>query len=173
MAHARTTNRDASITSQCGMGRRTRYISLVPVIVGQARTNMVDPNHILADSIQNTTVNKAVFIAPCICEVLRCYVNANTFVTTAASGSVTVKFTKAVIAGTDVDLCSTITVGAPTGSVPTSETAIDGTLSTTGGALLLWDGQLVYAVVVVSNHAVTDRSEDLIVGIEWTPRDTQ
>lgn len=171
MAHTRTKDPDARLIEQCSQGRRVRYIADAPIIVGQARTNMTDPNHILADSIQNTTVNKGVFIAPCTCEVVRCYVNAGTFVTSAAGGSVTVKFTKAVIATTDVDLCSTITIGAPTGSVPTGETAIDGVLSTTSGALDLIEGQLVYAVVVVSDHAVTDRSEHLLVAIEWLPKD--
>ena len=166
----RTTNDEAQVLYQCARGYRTRHTNFVPIIVANARTTMVDPNHVLADVILNTTANKAVFIAPCNCKVVRCYVNAGTYATQAAGGTTTVKLTKAVIAGTDVDLCSTITVGSD--SVPTAETAIDGTLSTTSGALDLVEGQLVYAVMVVSNHNVTDRSEDMIVGIEWVPKDS-
>ena len=162
---------DARVIEQCAQGRRIRNINQVPLIVANARTNMIDPNHILADSILNTTVNKGVFAAPCISEVVRCYVNAGTYATCAAGGTVTVKFTKAVIGGTDVDLCSTIAVSGETGAVPTAETAIDGTLSTTSGALDLLDGQLVYAIVVVSNHAITDRTEHLVAGVEWIPRE--
>lgn len=170
MAHTRTTNKDARIVEQCARGRRVRNTSIVPFIVANARTNMTDPNHSFADVISNDTANKAAFVAPCVCKVIRCSANALTFPTTAAGGSVTLKFTKAVIGGTDVDLCTAGAVGGA--SPPTAETAVDATLSTTAGALDLVEGQLVYAVILVSNHAISARSSGLVGMIEWVPLDT-
>ena len=171
MAHARTANNDARVIEQCTSGRRVRNVSYVPMIVANARTNMVDPNQILADSIQSSTVNKAIFCAPCVCEVVRCFVNATNYIECAAGGTVTTKMTKAVIGDTDVDLCSTIAISGESGLVPTAETAIDGTLSTTSGALDLLDGQLVYGITVVSAHNVNARSGGLILCVEWVPKD--
>ena len=171
MAHTRTKNDDARMLEQCSRGRRVRYVATVPVIVANARTNMVDPNHAIADVIKNDTVNKAVFCAPCDCKVVRVYTNAKAFVECAAGGTVTAKATKAVIGDTDVDLCDTIAISGESGSVPTAETAIDGTLSTTSGALNLVEGQLVYVVVVVSNHDVDARSDALEICMEWVPKD--
>jgi len=171
MAHARTTDSDARLIEQCSQGRRVRNIYSIPLIIAAARTNMTDPNHALADAIQNQTITKGVFVAPCAGKITRCYVNAGTYATCDTGGSATVKMTKAVIGTTDVDLCSTIGVGAVSGSVPTAETAIDGTLSTTSGALNLVEGQLVYATLAVSDHAITDRSENLIAAIEFVAKD--
>ena len=172
MAHTRTTDDDARMIEQCSRGRRVRYVATVPVIVANARTNMTDPNHAIADVIKNVTLNKALFCAPCDCEVVRVYANAKAFIECASGGTVTAKATKAVIAGSDVDLCSTIAISGESGSVPTAETAIDGTLSITSGALDLVEGQLVYVVVAVSNHDVDARSDALEICMEWVPKDT-
>ncbi len=164
MTHARTTDKDAKILDQCARGRRIRNIS--PVFLSVAEDRTANP---IADGIKDTTTYKAVFIAPCACEVTRCFANAIAFVDMDTSGSVTLKFSKAVIGTTDVDLCATIAVGAAT--VPTAETAIDGVLSTTAGALNLIEGQLVYATMVVSNHTVTTGSSGLVGCVEWIPKD--
>ena len=162
---ARTTDREARVIDQCARGRRTRYVYFVPVIMALNRTAIDADSHILADVIDGeVSVNKAVFVAPCVGKIVRCFANAVTFPTTA--GAATIKFTKAVIGGTDVDLCSTIDVDNPT-----DETAIDGTLSTTVGALDLIEGQLVYAVIALS--AITSAISDaMIAGVEFVPTDT-
>ena len=171
MAHTRSIDSDAPITKQCARMRRIRNVAKVPLIAAQARTNMTDPNHVLGTAIKNTSEVVGMFVAPCKAEVVRCYANAGTFATCASGGTVTVKATKGVIGDTDVDLCSTITVSGESGSVPTAETAIDGTLSTTTGALDLVEGQLVYATLAVSNHDITDRTEHLAFCVEWIPKD--
>ena len=169
MAHSKTNDPNARLIEQCAQGRKLRYIYSIPFIAAEARTNMTGPNHILADGIQDTTVNKAIFVAPCAGKITRVYANALTYATCAAGGTVKVKATKTVIGTTDVDLCSTITVSGEAGSVPTADTAIDATLSTTSGALNLVEGQLVYGIMVISNYALTARTSALQLCIEYVP----
>ena len=159
MAHTRTTDDDARMLEQCSRGRRVRYIYNCQILMAVDRTN--EP---VADCIDGETVNKAIFVAPCDGKVVRVYANAKAFPTT--SGAATVKATKAVISGSDVDLCSTIDLDNPT-----DETAIDGTLSTTSGALDLVEGQLVYAVLALSATTSAD-GEGMIVCVEFVPTDT-
>ena len=164
MAHTRSTDSDATIVKQCGRGRRVRYIYSVPIIMAADRVTIDADSHVLATVIYGETSNNVgVFVAPCKGEVVRCYVNAVTYPIT--SGAATIKFTKAVIGGTDIDLCSTIDVDNPT-----DETAIDGTLSTTSGALDLVEGQLVYCVAALS--ATTSAiSDGMVACVEFVPKD--
>ena len=161
---ARTRNKEARIVEQCARGRVTRYLSFVPVILADTRVAIDTESHILADIIDGQiSANKAVFIAPCNGKVVRCYVNAITYPST--TGAATIKFTKAVIGGADVDLCATIDIDNPT-----AETSIDGVLVTTAGVLDLIEGQLVYAVIALS-ATTSVRSDGLVAGIEWVPTD--
>lgn len=164
MAHVRTTNKDARIIEQCARGRRIRNIHTVPIIMAKDRAAIDADSHLLADAIDGDTTNKSVFVAPCVGKVVRCTVNAKQYPST--SGTATIKFTKAVIAGTDVDLCSTIDVDNPT-----DETAIDAVLSTTSGALDLVEGQLVYAIIVLV-ATTSERSDAMIGEVEFIPMDT-
>ena len=163
MAHTKTTSHESRLVYQCGKGHRRREVARCKLIVANARTNMTDPNHSVADVIINDSCNKGIFIAPCAAKIERIYVNANVYPTNAA-GTVTVKCTKAVIADTDVDLCTALAIDNNT-----DETAYDATLSTTSGALDLLEGQLVYVVCAVSNNAIVARSSGLIVNLEWRP----
>lgn len=173
MAHARTTDVEATLLKQCARGRRARNVAKVSLIAALARTNMTDPNHAIADVIKNETFYKAVFIAPCVCKVVRVFTNARAYCECAAGGTVVVKAQKTVIGGTDLDLCSDITISGESGSVPTADTAIDGTLATTAGYLDLIEGQLVIVKVVVSDHNVDACSDALEVYVEWAPMDGQ
>ncbi len=164
MAHTRTADSDARLIEQCSQGRRIRNVASVPVIFAKDRATIDTDSHLLATIIDGeTSCTVPMFVAPCAAEVVRCYVNAVTFPTT--SGAATVKASKAVIGTTDVDLCSTISVDDPT-----DETAIDGTLSTTSGALNLVEGQLVYATLALS-ATTSARSDSLVVCVEWVPKD--
>jgi len=145
-------------------GYRSRRIKEVPFIVANARTNMTDPSHALADCITAETIQKAVMIAPCKGKILRTYVNALVYPTAGTSAGVV--FKKAVIGGSDVGLNTAIDINNPT-----DETAIDGVLSTTAGALEFIEGQLIYAEVAVVG-AVNPRSNALVLGIEWVPTET-
>ena len=166
---ARTTDKAARIVEQCARGRRIRNVQSLGFIVAAARTNNIVPNRIMADLIQNETEIFGFFVAPCACKVLRIVANGTPFVDMATGGSVTAKLTKAVIGGADVDLCSTIAIGAET--VPATDTPIDATLSATAGVLDLIDGQHVYATVVVSNHAVDTVVAYITLAMEWIPMD--
>ena len=161
MANARTTDWEATLLEQTARGRRVRYCYHVPLLLAVDRTN--EP---VADLIDGeVSVNKAAFVAPCAGKVVRVTVNAVTFPTT--SGAATVKATKAVIGGTDVDLCTAIDIDNPT-----DETAIDATLSSTAGALNLIQGQLVYVVAALSATTSVD-SSGLVVMIEFVPTDVK
>ena len=166
---ARTIDKAARIVEQCARGRRIRNIQSLGFTVAAARTTNVAPNHTMADLIQNETEVFGFFVAPCACKVLRIVANGTPFVDMATGGSVTAKLTKAVIGGADVDLCSTIAIGAET--VPATDTPIDATLSSTDGALDLIDGQHIYATVVVSNHAVETAVAHITLAMEWIPMD--
>lgn len=171
MAHARTTDKDARLIAQLATGKYLRYIAEVPFIVAEDRAAIDTESHFLADVIGSAgAANKAVFIAPCACKVVRVYANALAFVDNAAGGSTSAIFYKAVIGDTDVALNSALAIGAAT--VPTAETAIDGTLSTTSSDLDLIEGQLVYVTVTNSAHAVDARTDGLVLGLEWYPTDT-
>jgi hypothetical protein len=120
----------------------------------------------MADAIQNETLVRGFGVMPCNGRVLRITANGTPFVDMATSGTVTAKLSKAVIGGTDIDLCSTIAIGAAT--VPTADTAIDAVLSTTSSDLDLLNGQHIYLTVAVSNHAV-EAIGYVTVMMEWMP----
>jgi len=169
MAHAKVNNKDARIIAQCSAGKRMRYVTNMGFIIANARTNNTAPSRIMATVITSETEVKGFFVAPCACKVLRITANGTPFADMAAGGSVTVKLTKAVIGGTDLDLCSTIAIGAAT--VPTADTAIDATLATTAGYLDLIEGQHVFATIVVSAHAVDTAVAYITLMMEWMPTD--
>ena len=169
MAHTRTTDPDARVIDQCSKGRRTRYVVSKSFIIAGARTNNTAPNRIMADLIQNETEIFGVFVAPCAAEVIRITANGTPFADMAAGGTATAKLTKAVIGGSDLDLCSTIAIGAAT--VPTADTAIDAVLATTAGYLDLLEGQHVFATVAVSNHTVDTAVAYITLEMEWMPKD--
>ena len=173
MANARTTDWEATILEQTARGRRTRYCYSVPLIAAEDRAAIDTDSHILADAIKNTAVNKGIFIAPCKGKIVRVTANALAFAECAAGGTITAQCKKAVIGGTDVALNTAITVSGESGSVPTAETAIDGTLSSTAGALDVIQGQLVYVVLTVSNHTVDVRTDGMTVEIEFVPTDAK
>jgi hypothetical protein len=160
---------EAQILKQCSEGRRTRNVECKSYIIANARTNNTAPNRIMADAIQGETVIKGFFVAPCKCRVLRISANGTPYADMAAGGTATAKLTKAVIGTTDVDLCSTMAIGAET--VPTLDTAIDATLSTTAGALDLIDGQHVYTTITVSGHNVDTAVAYITIMLEWMSTD--
>lgn len=165
MAHARTINKDARLISQLATGKYTRYVKFKPIIVALNRTVVGAGTHILANLIDGeVSCNIPIFTAPCACKVTRVFANAKTYPTT--SGAATIQAKKAVIGGADVALNTAIDIDDPT-----DETAIDGVLSATAGALDLIEGQLVYALVALS-ATTSARSDGLIVGVEWYPTDT-
>jgi hypothetical protein len=174
MANVRSTDNDAKIMVQMARGRRTRYVQTIPIIVAQDRAAIDTDSHYLADAIKGDTagsaVTKGIFAAPCDGKVVRIWINASVY-PTMASGAASVKVSKAVIGTTDVDLCSVISVGKTT-PPNTAETAIDGTLSTTAGALNIITGQLVYATIDVANQNVSTISQNLVLNVEWVPTDS-
>ena len=167
MAHARTTNKDSRVIEQCASGRRVRNIVCKGVSVALDRTSNTAPRRIMATAITNETEIIPFFVAPCAAKVTRITANGTPFVDMAAGGSVTIKLTKSVIGGSDVDLCSTIAIGDAT--VPTLDTAIDATLTTAN--LTLVEGQHVYATIIVSNHAVDTAVAYVTLMMEWIPMD--
>jgi hypothetical protein len=169
MANVRTTDKDARLIKQLADGKYTRYVASQGFIIALARTNNTPPNRIMADVIKNETEVAGFFVAPCACKVVRIAANGTPFVDMATSGTVTAKLTKAVIGGSDVDLCSTIGIGAAT--VPTADTCIDATLSSTAGALDLLVGQHVFATIAVSNHDVETAVAYVTLMMEWYPTD--
>ncbi len=169
MAHARTIDQDARVIDQCSHGKRIRNTQNMGIIIASARTSNTAPARIMADAIQAETLVKGFFVAPCDCKVVRITANGSPFVDMNTSGTVTAKLTKAVIDGSDVDLCSTIAIGAAT--VPTLDTAIDAVLSTTSSNLDLLEGQHVYLTVVVSDHTVDTAVAYVTIMMEWVPMD--
>jgi len=167
MAHTKSTDPSSKLTREINRGYRSRRIKEIPFIVAATRTNMTAPNCAVADAIasgiaDNESTNKAIMIAPCSGKILRVYVNASVYPTTAGTAKVVVY--KSVIAGSDVAINTFIDIDAPT-----NDTAIDGVLSAVAGALEFVEGQLIYANVALSNAAVSVRSDALVIGIEWTP----
>ena len=164
MSHTVVKDNDARLIEQCTQGRRVRNVVCVPVIVAKDRAAIDTDSHILATVIDGeTSATVPMFTAPCAAEVVRCYVNAKTYPST--SGASTVTFSKANIGATDTDLNTAISIDNPT-----AETAIDGVLSTTSGALNLVEGQLVYATVALS-ATTSARSDSLVLCVEWIPKD--
>jgi len=166
---AKTVNSKDTIYAETGLGRRARRIVSVPFILADARTDMVDPNHILANMITSenaTPVNIYAFTAPCKGRILKVSTNATVYpVNGQAASTITVDVYKAVIADTDVSVLSS-PIGIEGG---TAETASHGTLSTTSGAINFIEGQEIYVQIDLSNNAVTARSESALCTIEWRP----
>ena len=175
MAHTRVINKDARLVAQCAAGRYLRYTCSIPVSVGQARTNNTAPNLIMADVIKNETWYKGIFVAPCAAKILAIYANGSPFVDMAKSGTTYAQFYKGVGGGADTALLSDNTnngIAIGTATVPTQDTAIDGTLVSAAVATLTV-GQHVYAKVTVSNHNVETAVAYVTLTVEWMPIDTQ
>jgi hypothetical protein len=168
MAHAAVKDPVARLIEQCSQGRKIRNIQSKGFSVATDRAANDADSLLMADVIRAETEIFGFFVAPCDCKVVRVYANGSPFVDS-NGGTGTAKLTKAVIAGVDVDLCSTIAIGADT--VPTLDTAIDAVLSTTSGALNLLEGQHVYATVAISNHAV-EAVGYVTLCMEWVPTDS-
>jgi hypothetical protein len=169
MAHTVVKNPNARVIEQCAQGRRIRNIVCKGISIAQDRSSNVAPGRIMATVIKSETEIIPIFTAPCKCKVVRVYANGTPYADMASGGSVTAKMTKAVIGTSDVDLCSTIAIGAAT--VPTLDTAIDAVLSTTSGALDLLEGQNVYATIAVSAHNVDTAVAYVTLALEWIPMD--
>ena len=174
MAHTRITNKDARIIAQCSSGKHIRNINNIEFSVGAARTNNTAPNLIMADAIQNEISTKGVLVAPCAAKILSISANGSPFVDMDVAGTTYVQVYKAVSGGADTALLtdnsnSGIKVGDAT--VPTADTAIDGTLSTVSGVDELTVGQHVYAILTVSNHAVQTAVAYVTVTVEWMSTD--
>lgn len=163
MSHTVVNDPQARFIEQCTQGRKIRNIVCKPILVDTDRST-----HPRATAIKAETEILPFFVAPCACKVIRVTANGTPFVDMATSGTVVVKLTKAVIGDSDVDLCSNITIGSAT--VPTLDTAIDATLSTTSGALNLLEGQHVYGTLTVSNHDC-DAAGYVTLMMEWVPTD--
>ncbi|MDO8619396.1 MAG: hypothetical protein Q7R49_05655 [Candidatus Daviesbacteria bacterium] len=171
MAHTRTTNKDARLLEQLARGRRTRYTAQQWIQIADDRAADDADSSVFADVIRNQTVAIPLFIAPCAGKIVRCGINATQYVTIASS-TCTMRFLKAVIGGTDVELdTGTTSIGAAT--APTAETAIDATLSVTSSDLDLIEGQLVYCNVVTANQDITAKSLGMVLFIEFCPTDTR
>ena len=168
MAHVRTSNKDSRVLEQCARGRRLRNVVTKDLIVGQDRSNNTAPNRIMADVIAAETEKFGFFVAPCACKVTRIWVNGTPFIDNDVAETSTITLAKANIGASDTDLCSAITVGSAT--APTSDTAIDATLSTTAGVLNLLEGQHVYGTIVVDTPVETAVAY-LTVCMEWIPLD--
>jgi hypothetical protein len=169
MAHTRTADIDARIIQQCARGRRIRNVASIGFSVASARTSNTAPARIMADVIGGETEKFPFFIAPCDCKVIRITANGTPFVDNDTGETSTAKLTKAVIGGTDVDLCSAITIGSAT--APTADTAIDATLSSSD-VLNLVEGQHVYATVTIGNTVQTAVAYITLM-MEWVPMDLQ
>lgn len=168
MAHTRSTNQDARIIDQCARGRRIRNVVSKDLIIANARTDNTAPSRIMATTIAGETEVFGLFVAPCDCKVVRITANGSPFVDNDTAQTSTAKLTKAVISGSDVDLCSTITIGSAT--VPTLDTAIDAVLSTTSSNLDLLEGQHVYGTVIIGATVQTAVAY-VTVAMEWVPMD--
>ncbi len=167
----RTTDRDARLLEQTARGRRTRYTAQQWVNIADDRAADDADSSIFADVIRNQTVAIPLFIAPCAGKIVRCGVNATQYVTIASS-TCTIRFLKAVIGGTDVELdTGTTSIGAAT--APTADTAIDATLSSTAGVTNLIEGQLVYCNVVTAAQDITAKSLGMVLFVEFVPTDTR
>ena len=164
MAHAAVKNPNARVLEQCTQGRFIRNVVCKGLRIDTNRATII-----VADVIKSETAVIPFFVAPCAEKVVRITANGSPFVNMAASGTVTAKLSKGVIGTTDVDLCSTIAIGAET--VPTPDTAIDAVLSTTAGALDLLEGQHVFMTVAVSAHDC-DVAGVVTIMMEWVPTDS-
>jgi hypothetical protein len=164
MANVRSMANEARWLDPYARGRRVRYIYTKPVIFALDRTTIDGVSHILADIIDGESgCYRGVFSAPCGGKIARAYVNAKTYPTT--SGAATVKVSK-TSSGSDVDICAAIDVNGKT-----AETAIDGVLSTTAGAVNVITGQLVYVTLALA--ATTSASSvAMVVNVEFVPTDT-
>lgn len=170
MAHTRTADKDARVLEQCSKGRCIRNIASKSFIVANDRSDNIAPGRLMADVIINETEILGLFVAPCDCKVVRISANGTPFIDQATSGTATVTVTKAVIGGSDVALCTALSISG-VAAAPASDTAIDATLVTTAGVLDLLEGQHVYLTVAVSNHAVETLVAYITAMMEWVPMD--
>ena len=174
MAHTRIVDKDARIIAQCAAGKFQRNISSQTFSIATDRAANDADSLLMASVIRNETAYKGIFVAPCACKVLGVFVNGSPYVDMDVNGTVYLQVLKAVIGGSDTVLLtdnsnSGIAIGSAT--VPTLDTALDGSLSTTAGVVDLLVGQNVYARVVVSNHAV-EAIGYVTATVEWIATDT-
>jgi hypothetical protein len=164
MAHTKSSDPSSKLTREINRGYRSRRIKEIGLIIAKDRTAIDADSHILADVIDGeVSCNKSIMIAPCKGKILRVYTNAINYPST--SGAVTLIAYKAVIGAADVALNAAMNIND---NAATDETALDGVLSTVAGALEFDEGQLIYVKAALS--ATSDqRSDALIVGIEWVP----
>lgn len=173
MAITRKTDKDAKIISQCARGRYLRNVNCVTFSAASARGNNTAPQKIMADVIPNETCTKGIFIAPCAGKVLGVYANGSPYIDMASGGAAYVQVYKAT-SGADIALLTDNTnLGIKVGdvTVPTADTALDGTLSSTAGVVDLTAGQNVYATLNVRSAAVESVVGYLTLAVEWMPAD--
>jgi len=108
MAHSKTASNKSTISAELARDGRSRRIEAVNFIVADALTDMISPNHFLADAIQNETIRLAIFQAPCKGEIIGIKLNALQYPRMAAAGSITLTPYKGVIGGSDVALATAI-----------------------------------------------------------------
>jgi hypothetical protein len=161
MTHQKNSSPQQKILHELNHQYRTRRVKFSPFQIAEDRASMVAPGSSIADCITAETIEIPIMIAPCNGKLLRAYVNASIFPTSA--GVATVQIKKAVIGAADIAMCTAIDIDNPT-----DETAIDGTLATTAGYLDFIEGQLIYAEIIAT-VSISVRSEGAIAGIEWVP----
>ncbi len=167
---AKTTGFDSQVYVEVGNGYRQRRVASVPFIVAHDRAAIDTESHILADMIVSenaTSMKKAIFVAPCNGRILKVSVNAVQFPTN-ATGTYSIDVYKAVIGNTDVSVLGAVIAI----DNATDNTAQHGTLSSVSGAIDIIEGQLVYALIAMSNNACTALSDGAVVSVEWRPTES-
>lgn len=172
----RTISRDARLIDQLARGRRTRYTWTTWVQIADDRAADDADSAVFADVIRSQTVAIPIGIAPCAGKIVRCSVNATQYVTfaNASGGDATATFYKAVIGAANTALNTAITLSGEadgTPAIPTADTVLDGTLSTTATDLDLLEGQLVYCDIAVAAQDITAKSLGMCLMVEFVPMD--
>lgn len=158
--------RDTALYQEA-QGLRLRNVASAKAIVALNRSDNIAPDRIMATAIQNEIAVIPIFTAPCASRVLRIYANGTPYVLMDTGGTVTFTVSKANTDGTNTALSSALTVGQVT-AAPTADTALDATL--VGGTTMdLLEGQHVYVLLTVSNHAVLTLVGYLNFNLEWVP----
>ena len=150
------------------MGKQTDFKDQIWWQSGKGyRARRIATSQSISNVTQNQTDSYAIFVAPCACRVTKISANAIAFVDMDTGGTAPTTVYKANIGAADTALCTAMALGSAT--VPTAETEIEATLSTTSGALDLIEGQLVYASIATSNHVVDVDPSALVIQVEWMP----
>jgi hypothetical protein len=155
----------ATLMTQLGKGYRTRYTSVVPVIIAEDRIDDTSADSdLLADALRAQTVYKGVFVAPCNCQILRMFANAKAWPNNAAAGVINLTGTKVGYVTGDVALTAALNIEAAS---QVAETACDLTL--VAAAVNMLEGEAVDVTIGVADQAITAKSSGLVVGIEFMP----